>query len=52
MFVVHHYNFDNRREFATWADAEAFVLRAYFDAVVYRDGVRVASFSSIGGWGR
>ena len=50
MFVLHHYNFGNTYSFDTLADAREYAVRACFDAVVYHNGARVASFKSIGGW--
>jgi len=57
MFLVSHFNFGTSRSFATLAEAEAFCIRANFDAVVYRlshDGKTagdiVARYGSISGW--
>lgn len=49
-FAVHHYNFGTVTEFETEAEARAFVLRAHFEAVVSKNGDRIASWSPIGGW--
>ena len=55
IYRVHHFNFGTIRDFPNRADADAFVERAHFDAVIYKiedgqDAERVATFSAIRGW--
>jgi hypothetical protein len=50
IFQVNHYNFGTLYTFATEAEAKAFTFRANFDAVIYRDAERIATYSSISGW--
>jgi hypothetical protein len=49
-FTVNHYNFGSHRDFDTLDAAKAFTIKACFDAVITRDGHRVAHFTSTGGW--
>lgn len=50
MITVHHCNFGNIRHFETVAEAKSWTIKACFDAVIYAQDERVATFSSITGW--
>ena len=57
MYIVDHYNFGTSHNFWTLDMAKAFAVKANFDASIWfkpesnsTHMVRVASYTSIGGW--
>lgn len=49
-YTVRHINFGTYYHFDTLADAKAFVIKAYFDAAITKNGQPVTSWSTFGGW--
>ena len=50
MFVAHHTNFGTVKEFATFDEAKAWVIKCCFEASIMLNGQLVGTFSPISGF--